>query len=34
MKIQSTTLDKISENESLKNYAVIIKLDVEGMKRM
>ena len=30
MKIQSTTLDKISENESLKNYAVIIKLDVEG----
>ncbi len=30
LKIYSTTLDKVSESESLKNYAVIIKLDVEG----
>ncbi len=28
--IYSTTLDKASENENLANYAVVIKLDVEG----
>ena len=30
LKISSTTLDKVSKKKDLKNYAVVIKLDVEG----
>ena len=30
LKISSTTLDKVSNKKDLKNYAVVIKLDVEG----
>ena len=30
LSIGSTTLDKVSENQNLANYFVVIKLDVEG----